>query len=139
MEELVGVVFREHYDCEVIHCGQTGDKGIDLFLVLSDELVPIQVKRRMTSNKTESVETIRRMLGVMYRDGFKKAIIVSTANKYSRAAQTEAGIVIDRGVADYVNLVNVNNFISIMKQYYSGNEKNYFDVIKSLIPPEYKK
>lgn len=37
MEQLVQSVFRDFFHCGVEHCGRTGDGGIDLALVLSDQ------------------------------------------------------------------------------------------------------
>ena len=133
MEELVCAVFKEHFNCEVIHCGRSGDKGIDLFLVLSDELIPVQVKRRMHPGRTEPVDTVLKMLGVMYRDGFRKAKIVSTAERYSPSAIEDAQNVVDNGKADSIELLNLQDFLAIMRQYYHGNESSYIDVAKTLI------
>jgi hypothetical protein len=39
-------VFKDYFDCEVIHCGRSHDGGIDLILISADEPTVIQVKPR---------------------------------------------------------------------------------------------
>jgi restriction system protein len=128
MEELVGSVFKEYFNCEIIHCGRAGDGGIDLFLVQSDTLIPIQVKRRIHANATEPVDTVTKMLGVMIRDGFKKSMIVTTADKYSKPATSDVQKVLTKGIFESINLFNRNDFLAILKQQYHGKEKTYIDV-----------
>ena len=133
MEELVGSVFREHFDCETVHCGSTGDRGIDLFLVMSDDLIPVQVKRRTKPGKTESVKTVREMMGVMYRDRFRKAKIVSTAEKFSPSGITDIRKVLSDNLADEIELFNCQDFLAILKTYFKGQEKSYLDFGRRLV------
>ncbi|MDM8161479.1 restriction endonuclease [Labilibaculum sp. K2S] len=48
MEELVASVFREYFACEVKIVGKSCDGGIDLILIMSDNPILVQVKRRKT-------------------------------------------------------------------------------------------
>ncbi|MVU75873.1 hypothetical protein GPX89_01270 [Nocardia sp. ET3-3] len=114
MEVLVGAVIAEHLDCEVRHVGRTADGGIDLLLVIADETVPIQVKRRSSATATESVKTVREMFGVMLRDGFRKAYVVSSARQFSRQSKAEIETAMARGAFDEFTLLDKQSFIDMM-------------------------
>lgn len=133
MEELVASVFREHFNCEVKHCGQSHDKGIDLLVVQGEELIPVQIKRRITPNKTESVSVVREMLGVMLRDQRKSAIVVSSANKFSNSAISEVNEVNEvkeKKLIERFDLVDLNTLHGIMQQYFGTVVLNPYDYIK---------
>ena len=114
MEKLVQSVFQEHFNCEVHHCGQSHDRGIDLLMVESEELIPIQVKRRQSSSKTEGVKVIREMMGVMFRDGFSKAKVVTNASHFSAMAKQEVSELIASGKAKSFDLIDYQKFMSIL-------------------------
>jgi restriction system protein len=129
MEELVGDVLKEHFDCEVVHCGQSHDRGIDLLLILTDEIIPVQVKRRTKASSMESVSTVRDLLGVMLRDQRKKAILVSTAKDFTKEAKRDVTEVINKGIVDRFDLFNYQNFVNILKSRYHGREVSMLDYI----------
>jgi len=114
MEELVGSVLKDFFDCEVKYCGGSHDKGIDLLVLESDRPFPVQVKRRTSPKKTESVTVVREMLGVMFRDQFKKGTVVSTADHFSSVAIKEAEEVVEKGLLERFDLINVNDFIGML-------------------------
>jgi len=129
MEALVRDLFAEHFRCEVIHCGQSHDKGIDLLMVMSDEVVPIQIKRRMSPGKVEPVNLVREMLGVMLRDGYKSAALVTTADRFSNESMNEIKETISKGYIEKFDLYNYQTFIDLLQQKSSKTTKSYLSVI----------
>lgn len=133
MEELVGAVMAECYSCDVRYVGGSGDRGIDLLLLLGDDIIPIQVKRRMTPSRTESVSVVRDMLGVMFRDQRRKGMIVTTADHFSTAAQRDADEVLSKKIVDRLDLVDVHNFLSMMRHYCGTKPLSYLAAIPSIL------
>lgn len=99
-EKLVADVFRANYvNAEVLHVGKPKDGGIDVRLIEADkEQWLIQVKRRESQNKAEGVSTIRDMLGAMMLADGHQGIVVSTAPRFSREAQSAAAKARKRGM-----------------------------------------
>ncbi|WP_312649318.1 restriction endonuclease [Aminipila sp.] len=115
MEELVAAVFREHYSCEVIEVGKSHDGGVDLLLVNSDCPTIIQVKRRRTSAKTESVKEIRDLLGATMLFGSSKCIFVTTADHFSPDAINSRNIAISKKIVDSFELYDYNSFFDLVQ------------------------
>lgn len=114
MELVVQAVLSEHFDCEVKHVGRTADGGIDLLLVMADEVVPVQVKRRESPSAVEPVRTVREMFGVMLRDGFRRASVVTSARGFSKQALAEINQAMNRGAFDAFELVDKPSFLSMI-------------------------
>ena len=89
-EHFVGSVFRDYFDCEVYHVGQSGDDGVDLFAIVKDEPFLIQVKRRTKSTATEGVEVVKLLFASAFGQGGNQGAVVTTAKKFSRAARSWA-------------------------------------------------
>lgn len=91
-EKFVADVFRANYtNAEVVHVGKPNDGGVDVLLIdAQKEQWLIQVKRRGIKRQSEEVRTIRDLLGAMVAEGVCKGIVVSTAPRFSRAAQKTA-------------------------------------------------
>lgn len=93
-EKLMADCLRDEYaPCEVVHIGSVGDRGIDIKLVTSDkEVFLIQVKRRTDISAKESVQAVRELNGVLFREGVPRGMVITTARAFTRAAQTEMQI-----------------------------------------------
>lgn len=115
MELLVQSVFSDFFHCIVHHCGQSHDGGIDLYFIESDKPAFVQVKRRETPNKTESVSAIRDFLGAMMLKKAQKGYFVSTAEKYSLEAQNAAQKSEELGLIESYNLINCKRFFEILE------------------------
>lgn len=114
MELLVKSVFKDFYSCEVHHIGKSHDGGIDLLLIQNDNPTIIQVKRREFPNSVEPVKTIRELLGVSYFNDSKSCIFVSTADHFSKQAEKFANQSISKGKVDSFELINRENFLSML-------------------------
>jgi restriction system protein len=118
MEELVGAVFRDFYPgCEVHHCGRSHDGGIDLVLILSNSPgapVAVQVKRRVRHDRGEPVSAVREFLGAMQIQGFSRGIYVTTADRFSRDARSDASRVLQRGAVAELELFDRQRFFSML-------------------------
>ncbi len=90
LEVVVGSVLRDHLDCRVRHVGGPGDEGIDLLLVQGKTTYAVQVKRRMNTKKAEGVAVVRDLLGSLVLGKLKRGIVVSTAQRFSTAAEHAA-------------------------------------------------
>jgi restriction system protein len=114
MEELVQHVFSSFYECVVKHVGQTGDGGKDLIMVLSDEPILIQVKRRTYSDAVEEVSTVRDFLGTMFIENSRKGIIVSTADHFSRGSITVTEQLLNKNKLEKFELVDFHRFCEML-------------------------
>lgn len=87
-EKFVGAIFKaNHNNCEVLHVGGPNDLGKDLYFITAEkEEWLIQVKRRESSTYREPVSTIIHLLGAMTIENNKKAIVVSTADRFTTNA-----------------------------------------------------
>jgi hypothetical protein len=80
----------EFAPCEVIHCGKTGDGGVDLRLIMADDTTwLVQVKRRNNLAHPEGVRVVRELNGVLFREGRAKGMVISTATSFTKGATME--------------------------------------------------
>ena len=118
MERLVAGVMREYYPgCEVELCGRSGDEGIDLYVVLANKKIGIQVKRRMKPGMTETVSTVREFFGAGVAKNLRDLVFVSTADRYtgsSSGATAFAKEVVDHKIVDSFRLINRDRFFSML-------------------------
>ena len=93
-ERLVRDCLRSAYpDADVIHVGGSGDRGIDVKLITAGgDTYLVQVKRRKRLLASESVDAVRSLNGVLFREGLAKGMVVSTAASFTPAARAEAGV-----------------------------------------------
>ncbi|MBU5613748.1 restriction endonuclease [Geomonas azotofigens] len=122
MEELVAHVFSQFYSTEVIHCGQSHDGGVDLILVAADEPTLVQVKRRETPSHVEAVSTVREFLGAVMLNSSQQAILVSTADHFSREASEAALKAEDLSLLNRFELVDFKRFVQMLHA--TGSEDN---------------
>ena len=115
MEELVASVFKDFYECETKVVGKSSDGGVDVILINSDSQTMIQVKRRMSIDKTEAVSHIRELLGATLLSQSKNCIFVSTANKFSKAAEKTASRAIELGLVQSYELIDYHKFIDMLR------------------------
>ncbi|SEV83083.1 restriction endonuclease [[Clostridium] fimetarium] len=130
LEEVGQHVFSSYYNCEVKHVGKTGDGGVDLLLVKSDEPILVQVKRRQSPEHVELVSPIREFVGAMYLKNAKKGIFLSTAKSFSRGAKEIRKQVITERKFNYFELVNFEEFISMIDVTKTGIEKPWMGLVK---------
>lgn len=99
-EKLVADVFRANYShSEVRHVGSPDDGGVDVLYVDADKNQwLIQVKRREKPEATESVTTIRNLLGTMLLEDSSYGIVVSTADHFSYRAYHAVHRASERGM-----------------------------------------
>ena len=125
MEELVQSVFRDFFQCEVVHCGRSHDGGIDLILILSDEPTAIQVKRRAKQASVEPVSTVRNLLGATLLKTMKRALVVTTADHFSREARTAATAAVTLDLVESFDLVDSRRFLEMLQLIHTAEEENW--------------
>lgn len=76
--------------------------------------MPIQVKRRASDETTESVKVVRELFGVLFRDGFRDAAVVTTAKSFTRDAKREVDLVLKQGKCDRFELIDCDRFINLI-------------------------
>jgi len=113
MELLVGDTLGRALDCKVKHCGRTGDGGIDLYIFDGETPLLVQVKKREKPS-TESVITVREMLGSTLLKGSSRALIVTTAKKFSKQAINSARAAVNLGLLKEFRLVDFDSFSQIL-------------------------
>lgn len=115
LEELSQTILRGVYDCEVHHVGKTGDGGIDLIVLESDNPILVQVKRRQHPNHVELVKSVREFVGTLYIEDKRKGIFISTAKKFSKGSKDVAKRLIDDRKLDYFELIDYDKLCSLIK------------------------
>ena len=114
-EQFVGGILKEFYDCQVLHVGKSSDGGIDLILIDSnDGKTPVQVKRRSTKSKTESVAIVREFRGAMLLHGYNNGLIVTTADHFSKEAVEASQPQLHHSIRQKIELVDVRQLFDIM-------------------------
>ncbi|HWB69055.1 MAG TPA: restriction endonuclease [Solirubrobacterales bacterium] len=90
-EDLVADSLAEVYgDAEIIKVGGRKDRGIDIKAVRTDGgTTLIQVKRRSDFSRSEAVQTVRELHGVMLREDTPHGMVITTARDFSPAAREE--------------------------------------------------
>jgi hypothetical protein len=92
-EILMSDAIRDKFPGSTVHhVGKTGDGGIDAFAIINDEPVIVQVKRRTDPNRVEGPKVVRELNGVLLREGVYRGIVITTAQRFSRAAFDETTI-----------------------------------------------
>ncbi|MGF7018866.1 restriction system protein [Lachnospiraceae bacterium PF1-21] len=131
MEELVASVFSDFYNCEAKVVGKSSDGGVDVVYIEGDIPTMVQVKRRKSLNKTESVSYVRELLGATLLKDSKSCIYVTTANKFSKKAEETASRAIEKGIVERFDLVNYSRFIDMLKSN-PQKIKNVWEEVKTL-------
>lgn len=116
MEDLVRSVFSDFFpSCTVKKFGQTRDGGRDGLLIDENgQQFLLSIKRRESPNATESVGTLRDLIGAtIVEDNISGCIIVSTADHFSQPAKDYAGKVLSKNIIATFNLINCKEFLRI--------------------------
>lgn len=114
LEEIVQEVLRDFFPCEVKLVGGTGDGGVDLIVVESDNPILVQVKRRENPDKVEIIKGIREFIGTLYIEGKTKGIYVTTAKRYSRGCEHIRKRLLDEKKLEYFELIDFDKLISML-------------------------
>jgi Restriction endonuclease len=115
-EQFVGGILKEFYDCEVLHIGRSHDGGIDLILLDSNGgKMPIQVKRRTSKSKTESVSLVREFRGAMLLHGYNSGMILTTADHFSKEAVEASQPKPHHSLQQTVDLIDARRLLDIME------------------------
>lgn len=131
MEELVGSVFREHYNCDVHIVGKSHDGGKDLILIESDKSIIVQVKRRMSAKKIEAAKEIRELLGTTVLEGSRNSIFVTTADHFSSEAIKTVNKAITNSIVDTFELFDYDRFMNLLNLYKKDKSEVWQDLIKT--------
>ena len=115
LEELSQEILQGVYDCKVCHVGKTGDGGIDLIVLESDDPILVQVKRRENPNHVELVKGVREFVGTLFIENKRKGIYISTAKKFSKGSVEVAEKLIENRQLDYFELVDYDKLNSLIK------------------------
>ncbi len=123
-ERLVGDVYRDFLDCEVIHVGRSGDQGVDLLAVISDEPTLLQVKRTRAGTLRGGPEIVRALMGACLLAGARRACLVTSAARFTKATIETAE---RAGSLSYhkiqISLLGLEDLINILKL---ANENDEF-------------
>ncbi|WP_432405709.1 restriction endonuclease [Wukongibacter sp. M2B1] len=131
LEEIAQAVFSDHYQCEVKHVGKTGDGGIDLLIIQSDDPILVQVKRRANPEHVELVAPVREFVGAMFLKDSNKGIYLSTASRFSKGAEDIKNNVLDNRKFEYFELINFNSFLSMSDAVKKDKFKPWIKIAKS--------
>jgi hypothetical protein len=113
-EKLLVDCLRDFFDCEARHVGGPGDGGIDIILVISDEPILVQVKRRSSPQAVESVRIVREILGTLLSENVYQGIIISTANRFSKEAIRNVELPVIKSKGYKVSLYDYQTVLKII-------------------------
>ncbi|MEO8527778.1 MAG: restriction endonuclease [Pseudolysinimonas sp.] len=114
LERLVGDVMSDFFNCEVRHVGRAGDGGIDLLLMDGDSPRAIQVKRR-SREVAEAVSFVREFVGAMLLGGHISGMFVTTAPRFSAAAESTAALAVSKSLVSRIDLVDADSLLSFIR------------------------
>jgi hypothetical protein len=116
LERLVGDVYRDFFDCEVVHVGSSGDQGIDLVAIISDEPVLLQVKRNRAGSLRGGPEIVRALLGASLLAGVNRAHLVTSATKFTKATIETADRARSLSYHNiHISLVSLGDLLKMLK------------------------
>lgn len=146
LEELAKEILKGVYDCEVYHVGKTGDGGIDLIVLESDEPILVQVKRRENPHHVELVKGVREFVGTLFIEDKRKGIYISTAKSFSKGSKKIAKKLLDDRKLDYFELVDYSklcylignieerkHWSKLVKYFYEKENASIYDNEKAII------
>lgn len=113
-EVFVGSILRDFYQCEVHHVGRSGDDGIDLIVIVGENPLMVQVKRRTKSHSTEGIEVVKLLFASVFGQGGNSAMVVTTASRFSRPSHTWIANPQLRDLKFQMQLVDVNSLMSMI-------------------------
>jgi hypothetical protein len=113
-ERYVGSVLADFLDCEVRHIGQSGDDGVDLIALISDNPLMIQVKRRENPDKTEGIDVVKLLFASAFARGADSGMVVTSAKKFSRRAEDWIESSRLKDVGFNLELVDINGLMSMI-------------------------
>jgi hypothetical protein len=114
MERLVADLLAGVYDCEVIHCGRSGDGGVDLLILDSDNPTAVQVKRRTRAGIKEAVAPIRELTAAALLRGCAAAIYASNADAFTQPAQETAKNAVDLRLLRSYQLIDRGRLVNLL-------------------------
>ncbi len=116
-EKLMADCLRDAYfPCEVVHVGRSDDGGIDLKLVITDDVCYlVQVKRRKNLDKKEGVEVVRSLNGVLFKEGIPKGMVITTARAFTTRALESTTIKTPTAVPYDMKLLAFDEVKSMLK------------------------
>lgn len=86
-EHLIASVYADFFPhSDIRHIGGPGDNGIDLYAVINDEPHIVQIKRRASPKRPEGPKVVRELIGAMFVAGVDHAHLVTTAERFTKAA-----------------------------------------------------
>ena len=115
LEVFVGSILREHMACDVYHVGGTGDDGVDLLAIVKDEPLVVQVKRRSRQNAVEGIDVVKLLFASGMGQGIRNGMVVSTAQRFSRAALTWTNLSTLHELKFRFRLVDLQSFLSMIR------------------------
>lgn len=116
MEDLVRSVFSDFLpSCTVKKFGQTRDGGKDGLIVDENgQQFLLSIKRRESPDSTESVSTLRDLIGAaIIEDNISGCIVVSTADHFSKDSKDYAQKVISKNIIEKFDLIDYKEFLKI--------------------------
>ncbi|MNZ90851.1 hypothetical protein D3C78_1098220 [compost metagenome] len=119
-EDIVCEILKDYLDCEVRKVGGRKYGGIDGYVLKGNKLSTlIQIKWRRNKEKAEGVQVIRDVAGTQLIKGVPRSIIVTTKNKYSKAARDEMVALHGRELVSVgkmsMDLLSYNDIISMLE------------------------
>lgn len=130
MEELVASVFSDYYKCTAKVVGRSSDGGVDIILVNSDKPIIIQVKRRKSLDKSESVAPIRELIGATLLQDSKDCIFVTTGKKFTKKAIETKDLALTKKLVNTFELYNRDEFIDVLQLRKNNSEELYLKYLQ---------
>jgi len=122
-EILMSDAIRDKFPGSTVHhVGKTGDGGIDAFAIIDEEPVIVQVKRRTDPKRVEGPKVVRELNGVLLREGVYRGIVITTAERFSRAALDETTVKMPTPQPVKIDLISYQGVVELL-----NTRRNRFD------------
>jgi hypothetical protein len=121
-ERFVGSILSDFFQCEVRWVGRSGDDGIDLLAIISDQPTMVQVKRRATSAASEGVDVVKLIFASSFGKRARRGMVVTTAKRFSRAAQKWATSEALRDANFQMQLIDFHSLASMVEAVANSQE-----------------
>ena len=129
LEQVIQYIFSSYFNCEVKHCGQSHDGGIDLVLIDSDEPIMIQVKGRESPDAVESIGAVREFLGALWVKKSVRGVFVTTADHYSPVCHRAINTMLRDGRLKSFDLIDFDRICAMLRNVKSNKHKQWEELM----------
>lgn len=116
LEDVVGKIYEDHFDCAVEMTKRTRDGGKDLICMDSEKRKFIIEVKRYSPQRRVGIQMVDRFLGVLHREQLQRGIIVTTSG-FTRDALAASRLLAGRKDQIELELHDADDLFSWLRLY----------------------